>query len=366
VTDAAAFRAEFPVVLKYAYLNAGTEGPFNSFAAAAVRELLEGDLAEGRIGKPRFENAKLLAEDTRERYAEVLGAAVEEVALTSSTTGGVNTVLAGLSWKAGDEVVTSDQEHPGLLAPLRRLAVVSGVSIKVAPFASVADAVGPRTRLIACSHVSWVGGEVVDVAALRATRVPILLDAAQALGAIPLNMHKLGVDYYAGSGQKWLCGPESSGALYVRADRLDEIEPPAPGYGTTSDHDDILGSPLSPTAARLDDGFPSPLRSTWAVTTLQRFQAAGWGWVHARARDGAASLAAALVQRGLEVAPRGASTLVSWSPPLGADTDAEVTRLGAAGILVRSIPSAGLLRASVGAWTSEEDIARLVDAAVAS
>ncbi len=113
------------------------------------------------------------------------------------------------------------------------------------PFASVADAVDSATTLIACSHVSWVGGEVADVDALVATGVPVLLDAAQALGAVAFDVVGSGVDFYAGSGQKWLCGPEGSGALYVRRDALDQLEPPWPSYSTLSDHDDILGSTLS-------------------------------------------------------------------------------------------------------------------------
>jgi L-cysteine/cystine lyase len=200
----------------------------------------------------------------------------------------------------------------------------------------------------------------MDVAALRATGVPILLDAAQALGAIPVDVHELGIDYYACSGQKWMCGPEGSGALYVRPDRLEELEPPFPGYMTVADHEDPLGSRLADTAARLDDGFPSAIRSSWALASMAVLSAAGWAWVHERAAAGAEQLAELLAERGHGVAPRGRSTLVSWQAE---DAEAEVTRLLADGFIVRSIPSAGLIRASVGAWTSEEEIQRLAEVA---
>jgi len=265
-----------------------------------------------------------------------------------------------LSLARGDEIVTSDQEHPGVLVPLRRAQATHGVSVRVVPFAELPSEVSQSTRLVACSHVSWVAGEVMDVAALRATGVPILLDAAQALGAIPVNVRELGVDFYAGSGQKWMCGPEGSGALYVRPDRLEELEPPFPGHSTVADHADPLGSALAETAARLDDGFPSALRSTWALASMGVLAGAGWAWVHDRARAGAARLAELLSERGHLVAPRGRSTLVSWKSD---DADGDVARLAAQGVIVRSIPSAGLVRASVGAWTSDEEIHRLVELA---
>jgi selenocysteine lyase/cysteine desulfurase len=358
--DWAAFRAQFPVLERYRYLNAGTEGPVPKVAIDAVRAQLDADLGEGRIGTPYIEALLALAAAARAGYARAMGAPVETVALTESTTSGINTVLSGLRFGAGDEIVTSDQEHPGLLAPLRRLAARDGVTVTVVPFHRVAEAVGPHTKLIACSHVAWVGGEVADVPALVETGVPVLLDAAQSLGAIGLDVSALGVDYYAGSGQKWLCGPEGSGALYVRPDRLDELEPPWPSYATVADHDDPLRSELAEGAGRLDTGFPPAVRSAWAVASLGVFESAGWDWVHARSAFMASTLAEGLSERGLSVAPRGPSTLVSWRP--SGDLEAEVARLSARGILVRSIPTHGLLRASCGAWSTEEDVLALIDA----
>jgi len=94
------------------------------------------------------------------------------------------------------------------------------------------------------------------------------------------------------------------------------------------------------------------------------FEEAGWDWVHGRAAELAAGLADGLAQRGLEVGPRGRSTLVAWKPPTE-DLDAEVARLAEAGFVARSIVAHGLIRASVGAWSSEEELAALLDAAVA-
>lgn len=359
-TDPGAFRAQFPVLARYAYLNAGTEGPVPQAAVDAVRARILSDAEEGRIGPAYFKQNQELAASVRAAYAEVIGAEAAEVALTGSTTDGLNTVLGGLALGRGDEILTTDQEHPGLLAPLRRAREVHGVKIRVVPFAEIAGEVGPATRLVACSHVSWVGGEVADTAAIKANGVPLLLDAAQSLGAVPVDVHALGCDFYAGSGQKWLCGPEGSGCLWVKPERLDDLEPPFPGYGTLSDSLDCLESGLADGTRRLDHGFPPAMRSAWALASLNVFKGAGWDWVHERAATLARRLADLLRERGKTVLPRGDSTLVSWRTD---DPEADVERLRELGILLRSIPTHGVMRASVGAWTSDEELQQLAAAA---
>ncbi len=362
MTDSALFRAQFPILARTAYLNSGTAGPVPEAARRAVHHRVDNDANDGRIGRAYFSEVIALAERARTAYAALLGAAVADVALTGSTTDGINTVLSGLDLRRGDEILTTDEEHPGLLGPLRLARERHGVGIRVVPFAEIAGETRPSTRLVACSHVSWVNGRVVDVAALNATGIPFLLDGAQALGAIPVNVATFGCDFYAASGQKWLCGPEGSGCLYVRPDRLDELEPPWPSFGTLTDHEHPLQSGLAEGAKRLDHGFAAGIRSAWAIASLEVLEAAGWQWLHERAATLAQRLATLLAEQGLRVAPRGRSTLASWST---ADPAAEVERLAACGFLVRSIPVGGLMRASVGAWNTEDEIERLADIASA-
>ena len=350
------FRAEFPVFDRVSYLNAGTEGPVPAAAADAARRRVELEATEGRSGHAYIERVIELAAALREGYAGVLGCAPADVALTGSTTDGVNTVLSALDLRPGDEILTSDEEHPGLLAPLGRARLRCGVEVRVVPFAELANEIGPSTRLVACSHVSWVNGQVADLAAIRAAGAPVLLDAAQALGAIPVDVHALGCDYYAASGQKWLCGPEGSGCLFVRRERLDELLVPWPGYSSVADPEDALDFEPCEDAKRFDHGFPTGYRSEWALASLGVFERAGWAWVHERAATLAASFAERLRERGLEVQPRGSSTLVSWRAE---DPAGEVERFAAEGLVVRSIPALGLVRASAGAWSSEDELETL-------
>jgi L-cysteine/cystine lyase len=350
-------RSEFPVLDRVAYLNAGTDGPIPQRAAAAAATSIAEQCEQGRSGKSHFEDVMRIREDLRRRAAWLMGCPPGEIALTHSTTDGMNMVLHGMKLGRGDQVVTTDEEHPGLLAPLAALAAEQGVEVKFAPFAEVANAVTADTKLIACSHISWINGQVVDTAALAATGVPVLLDGAQGLGAVRVNPVELGCAFYAAAGQKWLCGPDQSGFLYVHEDWIERLGAPWPGYQSLADASRAEELPLAEGATRFDLGFPAPHDAAWSVAAFEVLESAGWDAVLSRGPALASQLAERLRERGQEVAPRGASTLVSFTVP---DPEEFVERAAAAGVIIRHLPGRGLVRASVGAWSDESDLERLL------
>src|SRR4051812_35669563 len=357
--DARDFRAEFPVLERVAYLNTGTNGPVprRGFEAAAAE--LRRELDDGRSGKPQFEHVLGAREALRERMARALGCPAEDVALTGSTTDGMATALSALPLGRGDEVITSDVEHPGLLAPLEAARRRGGFDVRFAPFDELAASVGPSTKLVACSHVAWADGRIADVQALRSTGVRVVLDGAQGLGAIDFDVTALGCDFYAASGQKWLCGPDGSGALYVRSGIAEELDPPWPSWASLADSERAAELVPHPGARRFDVAVPPAPGVAWALASLALLDDAGRPWVAERASSMAARLVELLADRGFEVAPRGRSTLVSWR---SGDPEGDVARLASAGVVVRYLPGRGLVRASVGAWNSEDDLERLFDA----
>jgi L-cysteine/cystine lyase len=205
--------------------------------------------------------------------------------------------------------------------------------------------------------VSWKTGALVDSAALGATDALVLLDGAQGLGAVPTRAADLGCDFYAASGQKWLCGPNGIGYLYAREELAGSLPAPWPNYGVLADSSRPFDLPLHADARRFSIGFPAPHHVDWAIAALDVLEGAGLDAVHARARELAARLAGQLDDR---ASPRGDSTIVSWRDP---DPEATVARLRGEGFVVRNLPRTPFVRASTGAWNSEDEIDRLAESA---
>ncbi|HEY7932833.1 MAG TPA: aminotransferase class V-fold PLP-dependent enzyme [Solirubrobacteraceae bacterium] len=351
-----ALREEFPVLEHKAYLNAGTDGPLPLAAVKAATEELQRELADGRA-QAHFERRSELSGQLRELYSAALGCEQADLALTSCTSEGVALVVDGLSLTAGDEILTSDEEHPGLLGPLQAAREIRGVSIRIAPLQELPEAVGARTKLIACSHVSWMTGSLAP-SGLAELDVPVLLDGAQGVGAVAVDVGELGCQAYAGSGQKWLCGPDGMGMLYVSEDLRERLAVTRRGYSNLENPNAGLDAALHEDARRFDTLSLSAETLACALAAVRLLSGFGFAEIHERACTLAAELAAAVQREGRFLAPRSQSTLVSFSSP---DAVAERARLGDQGVILRDIPGLSMLRASVGAWNDERDLQRLID-----
>jgi L-cysteine/cystine lyase len=355
--DARGLRAEFPVLSRLAYLNAGTDGPLATRAAAAAGHELERELEQGRAAS-HFERRKELTEELRGAYAKALGCEPADVAVTTCTTEGIAVTVGGLALGRGDQILTSDEEHPGLLGALGAARALGGVEVREVPLPQIAQAVGPRTRLVACSHVGWMSG-LVAPAELAELDVPVLLDGAQGVGAIDVDVRALGCDAYAGAGQKWLCGPDGSGMLYVAPELRERLAVSRRGYGNLADPGAGLDAELHEDARRFDSLALSAEALACALSAIEVLDTAGWRDVRERGPQLAARLAELLVEHGREPAPRGETTLVSFP---SADPEAERERLAERGVILRNIPDRPWLRASVGAWNDDDDLDRLLRA----
>ena len=348
-------RAQFPVLERYAYLNAGTNGPLARATVTAMQSQLEHDLAEGRSGSEYIHEMLSLREELRAGIAAILGVEPVSVALTDSTTRSCALVLAGLGLTAEDEVVTTGDEHFGLTGPLH--ATGARVVVADADEEALIGAVTPRTKLVATSQILWTTGRRLDLERVRAeTGVPVLVDGAQSAGAIPVTVG--GLDFYTVSAQKWLCGPESTGALYV-ADP-ERLRVASPSYMSQSSYEPSGAFVPKEGAKRFDSG--------WIPTPSLRGLIAALGtrpdWAYERAAEAAARCRELLEPHVEVVTPPGHSTLVSFRP--GGSAAELVAVLHERGVIVRELPGRDLVRASCGWWTSDDDLERLAEGVAAA
>src|SRR5687768_3517848 len=244
-TDAkvASLRAQLPAVQTTRYFNSGSNGPIPIVAFEAADAIARRELQQGRIVPDAYIENRECNRRFAAMAATIFGADGDEIALTHSATEGLGTALMGMTWSPGDEIITTFEEHPGLMLPLTLLARRFGVVIRYADIGdggsgvveALARRITSRTRVIAVSHVLWSTGAVLPLREIselaRQHELMVVVDGAQSAGQVPVDLHAMGVDAYAMAGQKWLFGPEGTGLLYVRRDRFADIAPTYARYG---------------------------------------------------------------------------------------------------------------------------------------
>ncbi|MBA7600160.1 putative cysteine desulfurase [subsurface metagenome] len=238
-------RAEIP------FLRAGTIYLDNAATTPTPQPVIDAMLEyfseySGNIGRGLHRvtrRASEAFENTREKLARVINAKPDEIAYTKNTTEAINIVAHGLKLRKGDKVVATVLEHHSNLLPWQRLERERGVKLELVQVsreclidpAAVEAAIDDKTRLITTHHVSNAVGSIQPVEEIgklaRERGVLYLIDAAQSVGHMPVDVRKLGCDFLAAPGHKGLLGPQGTGFLYAREDHLAELEPLLVGGG---------------------------------------------------------------------------------------------------------------------------------------
>ncbi len=367
-------RSQLPATQATAYFNAGTNGPLSIVAHDTLVAAAHKELHTGRIVPGIYESHAVRNDRIRALLAETFHALPAEFALTRSTTEGLNIALHGLDWERGDEVVTTNLEHPGLITPLALLAHRYGLEIRVADIGrgdgdvigAIHDSITPRTRVIALSHLIWSSGAILPLDSIVEVAhdhgALVIVDAAQSAGQIPVNLHALEVDVYAIAGQKWLCGPEGTGAVFIRQNLTSAIRPTFIRYAQA----DISGYLLPASGARryeMGESY-SPSLLGLEATLIWLKDDVGWDWLHGRINelgrlcwDTLAAIPSLTV-----TTPRDRMAgLVCFSVE-GFTPQAITSELFKRGITIRYVaypPGPTVARVAVGWWNTEEEISGL-------
>jgi selenocysteine lyase/cysteine desulfurase len=231
-------RQQFPFEPGLTYLNAANICPSSRLVLDRYLHYLRDFHAN-----PSFQNRdkyKPMYEQVRSKLAAMLGAGADEIAITRNTSEGSNIIVEGLDLARGDEVVITDHNHPSNNDAWKVRARRLGLEIKSIPvqiparskddlIAAFDRAIGPRTKVVAFTHVTSTTGiqyparEITELAHRRNAWVH--LDGAQSFGALKVNLREIGCDSYSGSAHKWIMGPLEAGVLFVRSDRIERIWP---------------------------------------------------------------------------------------------------------------------------------------------
>jgi L-cysteine/cystine lyase len=374
-----ALREALPSTAAGIYLNTGSAGPLPRETARAMAEAEAWELRTGRADVNFWKDSLERRAEARAAIASVIGTDPGHIALTHATTDGMNVAAWAVDWKPGDRVVTTNLEHAGGLGPLWAVRERHGVELAIADIGTGADpaailatldrVIVPGTRLVALSHVTWATGarlpirEIAELAHSRGALIAV--DGAQSVGAIPVSVEELGVDIYAVPGQKWLLGPEGTGAVYCADSVLDRPRMAWAGYWSFESMDLAADGVPWPDARRFENGgFHGPSVLGFARSTAWLSMYVSFQWIHDRIARMAGEAASMLAEvPGVEVlTPReNMAGLVTFRIAGWRATPALKELSQRTLCIARTIPPLDAIRISVGFFNTEGELRRFRD-----
>ncbi|MDJ0843865.1 aminotransferase class V-fold PLP-dependent enzyme [Crocosphaera sp.] len=249
LSDVQQQRQEFPGLVNKVYFNFGGQG---TLPRSGLEAIIDAHNVLQQQGPFSFKVNHWIRQKTellREAIAQELAVEPATITLTENVTSGCNIALWGLDWQVGDRILMTDCEHPGVIATVEEIARRFQVEIDLCPILNtlnegdpvevIKQQLTPETRLVVLSHLLWNTGQVLPLKEIshlchnysESDRpIFVLADAAQSAGSLALNLAETEVDFYAFTGHKWFCGPAGVGALYIRPEIFELINPTFIGW----------------------------------------------------------------------------------------------------------------------------------------
>jgi L-cysteine/cystine lyase len=373
MTDLDRHRQKFPHIQDYSYFNYGGQGllPTN-----AIEAMHQAQLASQRLGP--FSNQAGLqiyktTDQLKQTLAQALGLNPSHLALTENTTLGCNIVLWGLDWRASDHILLTDAEHQGIVAIAQELAARFDLSVDLCPVMNSADpletiaqSITPQTRILVLSHILWNTGQVLPLEAIvtlcHSKGVQVLVDGAQSVGVLPLDLTAIDADYYAFTGHKWWCGPPGLGGLHINP--RNELRSTFLGWRSVVLDDQGQPEALQSDARRYEVSTAATTMYPGLMEAIATHQSYG----SAADRHQQICSSSTLLWQALQ-SIKGVTTVSKTPPEAGlvafqlesGHHARAVEHLEQSRIYLRQILNPDCLRASLHYFTSESEIKRLID-----
>lgn len=280
-----------------------------------------------------YQYAQQVFPECRARLARLIGGQPEEIAFTENVTYGINSAAGALPLEPGDNVILCDREFASNVYPWLRLERSCGVEARMVPNDGGGLTVGlleryadRRTRAVSVSSVEFSDGYTADLEAIgawcRARGIYLVVDCAQSLGVMPMDVRRYQIDFLAGLASKWLLGPFSTGFLYVRRELIGRLLPPFVGADSVKGDVDSVAYrlDLKDDASRFEGGLPNAPGIAGLNASLALMEEVGFDRIHQQAWQVSGHLICGLQRLGAQLAPcalsdRTRSTIVSFQAP---------------------------------------------------
>jgi cysteine desulfurase / selenocysteine lyase len=351
-------REEFPVTRHLTYLNHAAVAPLSQRAASAMKTLADDACQFGSLHYDKWLDAY---EGLRVATAKMIGAHRDEIAHVKNTSEGIATVAMGLNWRSGDKIVLFRDEFPANQFPWQRLESkgVEIVWLEVMDPLDRIEAAVRGARLLAISFVQYLTGYMADIKGIgeicRRHGCFYFVDAIQGLGAFSLNVEECNIDALAADGHKWMLGPEGMGILYVRRDRLDDVEPMEFGWTNVASFNDYSSRDmqLRPDAGRYEPGTLNTIGCFGLRASIELLLEVGIENIGPAVRALAIQIEQGVREKGYEVLGTPGAGIVSFRKP---DVDSRLTVRQLKENRIIAAPRQGWVRVSPHFYISHDDV----------